>query len=114
MDERLRRFHIRTGVRDALSRHGIGHNSPLRAQLEANATIAAGDSSRVIMKSGNSLDAEIENWLSSPRPARRELPTHGGQERHREPTQELCRHSRGQSAGHGVNRFAPEVRMSAD
>jgi len=39
----------------------------LRAQLEANATIAAGDSYRVIMKNGNSLDVEIQNRLSSPR-----------------------------------------------
>jgi uncharacterized protein YfaP (DUF2135 family) len=56
-------------VRDALSRHGIEHDSPLRAQLEANATIAGGTDSCVVMKNGNSLDAEIENWGSSPRPA---------------------------------------------
>ena len=67
MDDALRKFHIRTGVRDALSRHGIAHDSPLRAQLEANATIAAGDNSRVIMKNGNSLDVEIQSRLSSPR-----------------------------------------------
>lgn len=69
MMDALERFHIRSCVRDALSRRGIAHSSPLRAQLEANATIAAGTDSRVVMKSGNSLDAEIENWLSSPRPA---------------------------------------------
>jgi hypothetical protein len=74
MDDPLRKFHIRTGVRDALSRHGIAHDSPLRARLEAGATIAAGDSSRVIMKNGNSLDAEIESWLSSPRPAAESFP----------------------------------------
>ena len=67
MDERLRKFHIRTCVRDALSRHGIALDSPLRAQLEANATIAAGTDSRVVMKNGNSLDTEIENWLGSQR-----------------------------------------------
>ena len=38
----------------------------MRAELEANATIAAGDSSRVIMKNGNSLDVEIRNRLNSP------------------------------------------------
>jgi hypothetical protein len=65
MDDPLRRFHIRTCVGDALGRHGLGHDSRLRAHLEANATIAAGDGSSVIMKNGNSLDAEIENWLSS-------------------------------------------------
>ena len=65
MDDALRKFYIRTGVLDALTRHGIAHDSPLRAKLEANATIAADDSSRVIMKNGNSLDAEVENWLSS-------------------------------------------------
>jgi|ERR1035437_2343608 hypothetical protein len=67
MRDTLKEFHIRSCVRDALSRHGIAHDSPLRAQLEANATIAAGDSSRVIMKNGNSLDVEIQNRLSSPR-----------------------------------------------
>ncbi|MFZ0864401.1 MAG: hypothetical protein WB781_11115 [Candidatus Sulfotelmatobacter sp.] len=67
MDDPLRKFHLRTGVLDALSRNGIAHDSPLRAQLEANVTIAAGDSSRVIMKNGNSLDVEIQNRLSSPR-----------------------------------------------
>jgi hypothetical protein len=56
-------------VSDALGRHGIAHDSPLRARLEANATIAAGTASRVVMKNGNSLDAEIENWLSSQRMA---------------------------------------------
>ena len=67
MDDPLRKFHIRSGVLDALSRHGIAHDNKMRAELEANATIAAGDSSRVIMKSGNSLDVEIQNRLSSPR-----------------------------------------------
>jgi hypothetical protein len=67
MDDPLREFHIRSCVRDALTRHGIAHNSPLRAQLEANATIAAGADSRVIMKNGNSLDVEIQNRLNSPR-----------------------------------------------
>jgi hypothetical protein len=66
MDHALRRFHIRTVVRDALSNHGVAHDSPLRAHLEANATIAAGTDSHVVMTNGNSLDAEIENWLSSP------------------------------------------------
>jgi hypothetical protein len=66
MDHSLRKYHIRTGVLDALSRHGIAHDDPMRAELEANATIAAGDSSRVIMKNGNSLDVEIENRLSPP------------------------------------------------
>jgi hypothetical protein len=66
MDDPLRKFHIRTGVLDALSRHGIAHDSPLRAKLEANATIAAGNNSRVIMKNGNSLDVEIQNRLNSP------------------------------------------------
>ena len=46
MDDALRKFHIRTGVLDALRRHGIAHDSPLCAQLEANATIASGDNSR--------------------------------------------------------------------
>jgi hypothetical protein len=69
MDDPLRKFHIRTGVLDALSRHRIAHDDPMRAELEANATIAAGDNSRVIMKNGNSVDAEIQNRLSSPRPA---------------------------------------------
>jgi hypothetical protein len=62
----LMKFHIRTCVLDALSRHGIAHDSPLCAELEANAIIAGGTDSRVVMKNGNSLDAEIENWLSSP------------------------------------------------
>lgn len=66
MDDRLRKFHKRTAVLDALTRHGIPHDSPLRANLEANAVIGAGDNSSVVMKNGNSLDAEIENWLSSP------------------------------------------------
>jgi hypothetical protein len=70
MRDALERFHIRSCVRDALSRHGIEHDSPLRAQLEANATIAGGTDSYVVMKNGNSLDAEIENWGSSPRPLR--------------------------------------------
>jgi hypothetical protein len=65
MKDALKQFHIRTSVLDALTRHGIPHDSPLRAKLEANAIIAADDSSRVIMKNGNSLDAEIENWLRS-------------------------------------------------
>jgi hypothetical protein len=69
MDDALRKFHIRTGVLDALSRHGIAHDSPLRAQLEANAIIAGGTDSRVVMKNGNSLDAEIENASNSQRPA---------------------------------------------
>ena len=67
MDDPLRKFHIRSCVRDALSRHGIASDSPLRAQLEANATIAAGNISRVIMKNGNSLDVEIQNRLNSSR-----------------------------------------------
>jgi hypothetical protein len=54
-------------VRDALSRHGIADDSPLRAQLEANATVAAGNISKVIMKNGNSLNVEIQNRLNSPR-----------------------------------------------
>jgi hypothetical protein len=66
MRDALERFHIRSCVLDALSRHDIAHDSPLRAQLEANATIARGTDSHVVMRSGNSLDAEIENWLSSP------------------------------------------------
>jgi hypothetical protein len=66
MRDALERFHVRSCVLDALSRYGIAHDSPLCAELEANAIIAADDSSRVIMKNGNSLDAEIENWLSSP------------------------------------------------
>ena len=66
MRDTLKEFHIRSCVRDALSRHGIAHDSPLRAQLEANATIAGGTDSHVVMKNGNSLDAEIENRLSSP------------------------------------------------
>jgi len=49
MRDELRKFHIRTCVRDALSRHGIANDSPLRARL------------------GNSLDTEIENWLGSQR-----------------------------------------------
>ena len=68
MRDDLRRFHIRSCVLDALSRHGIPHDSPLRANLEANATIAAGTDSHVIMKNGNSLDVEIEG-LRSPCPA---------------------------------------------
>jgi len=67
MDYALRKYQIRTGVLDELSRHGIAHDNSLRAELEANATIAAGDSSRVIMKNGNSLDVEIQNRLSSAR-----------------------------------------------
>ena len=66
MDDSLRKFHIRSCVRDALSRRGIAHDDPMRAELEANATIAAGDGSRVIMKNGNSLDVEIQNRLDSP------------------------------------------------
>jgi hypothetical protein len=75
MRDALREFHVRSCVRDALSRHGIEHDSRLRAQLEANATIAAGTDSRVVMKNGNSLDAEIENARSSPLPAAESLPT---------------------------------------
>jgi hypothetical protein len=67
MRDALERFHIRTCVLDALSRHGIAHDSPLRGELEANAIIAADDNSRVIMKNGNSLDVEIQNRLNSPR-----------------------------------------------
>jgi hypothetical protein len=66
MRDTLKQFHIRTGVLDALSRHGIAHDNPMRAELEANVTIAAGDSSRFIMRNGNSLDVEIQNRLSSP------------------------------------------------
>ena len=66
MDHGLRKYHIRTCVVDALGRYGVAHDSPLRAQLEAKATVAATTDSRVVMKDGNSLDAEIENWLSSP------------------------------------------------
>ena len=65
MRDDLRKFHIRTCVLDALSRHRIPHGGSLRASLEANATIAAGTDSHVVMKNGNSLDAEIENWLNS-------------------------------------------------
>jgi hypothetical protein len=75
MRDALERFHIRSCVRDALSRHGIAHDSSLRAQLEANATIAAGTDSHVVAKNGNSLDAEIENWLSSPSQAAESFPT---------------------------------------
>jgi len=67
MDHALRKFHIRTCVRDALSRQGIAHDNPMCAELQANATIAASDNSRVIMKNGNSLDVEIQNRLSSAR-----------------------------------------------
>ncbi len=67
MDDSLRKFHIRTCVLDALSRNGTAPDRPLRAELEANATIAAGDTSRVVMMNGNSLDTEIQNRLSSPR-----------------------------------------------
>ena len=67
MRDALKQFHIRSCVLDALSRHGIAHDSPLRAQLEANATIASDDNSRVIMKSGNSLDVEIQSRLRSER-----------------------------------------------
>lgn len=69
MRDALERFHIRSCVCDALSRHGIASDNPTRAELEANATIAAGDNFRVVMTNGNSLDAEIENWLSSQRMA---------------------------------------------
>lgn len=73
MRDDLKRFHIRSCVRDALSRHGIPHDSPLRARLEADATIGVGTGS-VIMKNGNSLDTEIENLLGSQRVAA-SLPT---------------------------------------
>ncbi len=66
MDNPLKRFHIRTGVLDALGRYGLAHDNRMRAELEANATIAADNNSRVIMKSGNSLDVEIQNRLDSP------------------------------------------------
>ncbi len=66
MDHALRRYHIKNAVLDALGRHGIAHDHPMRAELEANATIAAGDPSHVIMKNGNSLDVEIQNRLISP------------------------------------------------
>lgn len=65
MENAVRRFHIGSCVRDALGRHGIPADGPLRAKLEANALIAAGTDSQVVMKNGNSLDAEIENWLIS-------------------------------------------------
>ncbi len=67
MDEPLRKFHLRTAVLDALSRQGIAHDNPMRAELEAHVTIVAGDRSRVIMKNGNSLDVEIQNRLDPPR-----------------------------------------------
>ena len=67
MDDSLRKFHIRTGVLDALSRYGMAHDNRMRAELVANATIAADNNSRVIMKNGNSLDVEIQNRLDSPR-----------------------------------------------
>jgi len=67
MDDALRRLYIRTGVHDALANHGIGPESPLCAIIEANAII--GTDSHVVMKNGNSLDAEIENLLNSPRMA---------------------------------------------
>jgi hypothetical protein len=63
MRDRLREFHIHTGVLDACSRNGIPHDSPLRAELEADATVEVGDSSHVIMKNGNSLDVEIRNRI---------------------------------------------------
>jgi len=65
MDEALRKFHIRTGVLDELGRHGIAHDNRMRAEIEAHATIAAGDNSRVIMKNGNSQAVEIESRLNS-------------------------------------------------
>jgi hypothetical protein len=65
MDHALRKFHIRTCVRDALSRQGIAHDNPMCAEIQANATIAGGDRSLVIMKNGNSLDVEIQNRLNS-------------------------------------------------
>jgi hypothetical protein len=67
MDEALRKFHIRTGVLDALGRRGIAHDNRMRAEIEANATIAAGDNPRVIMKNGNSLDVEIQNRFNTSR-----------------------------------------------
>jgi hypothetical protein len=66
MDDALRKFHIRTCVRDALSRHGIAHDNPMCAEIQANASIAGGDRSLVIMKNGNSLDVEIRGRLNSP------------------------------------------------
>ena len=63
MDDALRKFHIRTVVRDACTRNGVPRDSPLCAEIEADAIIAAGDSSRVIMKNGNSLDVEIRNRI---------------------------------------------------
>jgi len=57
MDDALRKYHIRTAVLDAIGRHGIAHDDPMRAELEANATIAAGDPSRVIMKNGTNRTA---------------------------------------------------------
>ena len=60
---------IRSCALDAASRHGVAHDSPLRAYLEANGVIGAGNNSLVVMKTENSLDVEIENWLSAPRPA---------------------------------------------
>lgn len=67
MDYALRASHIRRCVRDALTRHGVSHDSPLRTKLETGAILAAGTNSQVVMSDGNSLDAAIENWLSSQR-----------------------------------------------
>ena len=98
MRDALEQFHIRSCVLDALGRHGIASDSPLRARLEANATIAGGTDSRVIMKNGNSLDAEIENFEQLA--AGREFPdrfTHGRQEQHRRRAGPLRRHRGRQS-----------------
>ena len=49
-----------------LAATGSRTTSPLYAELEANAIIAAGTDSRVVMQNGNSLEGEIENACSSP------------------------------------------------
>lgn len=67
MDHAVIKVQKRNAVLDALSRNGVAPDDPMRAELEAGATIAASDNSRVIMKSGNSLDVEIQNRLSSRR-----------------------------------------------
>ena len=104
MRDALKEFHIRTCVCDALSRYGIANDSPLRAKLEANATIAAGTDSCVVMKNGNSLDVEIENSRSSPRMV--ESFTTGSRTVAKSDTDGVAESLRRHRGGHGPRRIA--------
>jgi hypothetical protein len=58
---------IRTSVLDACTRHGIGHDSKLRHQLENEAEIPDGSRDAYVTAGGLSLDARIEELAKVPK-----------------------------------------------